>query len=100
MNQCPTLRLLDKIAEHLLGDFEVGDHPVFQWLNHSDLAWRAPQHLFGLFADRLHFTGAVVEVQQLCVSFNALASSRSLSEVFTSVAAILCSLDPSLTALF
>jgi len=61
-NQCPALmRLLDKIAKHLLGYFEVGDHPVFQWLYHSDLAWRTPQHFFGLSAHRLHFPSAVVK---------------------------------------
>lgn len=52
---------LDKIAEHLPGHFEVGDHPVFQWLYHSDLAWHTRQHVFGLSEDRLHFPGAVVE---------------------------------------
>ena len=55
------MRLLHKVAEHLLGHFEVGNHAILQRFNNSDCAGRAAEHLLGFLSDRLHFTGAVVE---------------------------------------
>ena len=52
--------LLDEIVEHLLGDFEVGDDAVLHGLDGHDVAGRAPEHLFGFFAHRFHFTGVLV----------------------------------------
>jgi hypothetical protein len=59
MNQCPALmRLLDKIAEHLLGDFEVGNNPVLITLI---LPGARPSISFASLAHRLYFPSAVVK---------------------------------------
>ena len=55
------VRLLDEVVQHLLGDFEIGDHAVFHGLDGDDVAGRAAQHLFRLFADRLHFARVLVD---------------------------------------
>jgi hypothetical protein len=34
------MRLLDEVVEHLLRDFEVGDHAVFHGLDGDDVARR------------------------------------------------------------
>ena len=44
------MHALDEIAEHLLGDIEVGDHTVLQWSNRLDVAGRAADHALGLGA--------------------------------------------------
>ena len=53
--------LLDEVAEHLLGDVEVGDHAVLERPDRLDRARRAPEHALGLDADRVHFAGARVD---------------------------------------
>jgi hypothetical protein len=55
------VRLLDEVVEHLLGDFEVGDHAVLHRLDGHDVAGRAAQHLLGLFAHGFHFAGVLVD---------------------------------------
>ncbi len=55
------VRLLDEIVEHLLGDFEVGDDAIFHGLDSHDVAGRAAQHLFGLFADGLDLARVLVD---------------------------------------
>ncbi len=62
MHECPALlRLLDEVAEHLLGHFEVGNHAIFQRSYNSDMGGRAAQHLLRFLAERLHFAGTVIE---------------------------------------
>jgi len=59
MHKRPALMcLLYKVAEHLLGHFEVSDHTVLQWFDDSDFA---AQHFSGLSANCLHLTGTVVK---------------------------------------
>ncbi len=53
--------LLDEVIEHSLGYFEVGDDAVFHRLDGDDIAGRAAEHFFRLFAHRFHFTGVFVE---------------------------------------
>ncbi len=55
------VRLLNKIIQHALGDFEVGDHAVFHGLDSHDVARRAAQHLLGFLAHRFHFAGVFIE---------------------------------------
>ncbi len=55
------VRLLNEVIQHLLGDFEIGDHAVFHGLDGDDIAGRAAQHFLGLFADSLHFSGVLVD---------------------------------------
>ncbi len=55
------VRLLDEVVQHLLGDFEVGDHAVFHGLDGDDVAGRAAQHLFGFFAHGLDFARVLVD---------------------------------------
>ena len=55
------VRLLDEVVEHLLGDFEVGDHAVLHGLDGHDVAGRAPQHLLGLLAHGFHLAGVLVD---------------------------------------
>ena len=62
VDECPALvRLLDEVVEHLLGDFEVGNHAVFHGLDNPEIAGRTAQHLLGFLADCLDFAGTVVE---------------------------------------
>ena len=42
---------LDEVAEHLLGDVEVGDHAVLQRADRLDVARGAADHALGLGAD-------------------------------------------------
>jgi hypothetical protein len=55
------VRLLDEVVQHLLGDFEVGDHAVLHGLDGHDVAGRAAQHLLGLFAHGFHLAGVLVD---------------------------------------
>ena len=57
----PVVRLLNEIVQHLLGDFEVGDHAVFHGLDGDDVAGRAAQHLFRFLAHGLHFACVLVD---------------------------------------
>lgn len=43
--------LLDEIAEHFLGDVEVGDDAVFHGADSNNAARGAAEHLLGLLAD-------------------------------------------------
>ena len=43
--------LLDEVAQHLLGDVEVGDDPISEWSNGCDVGGSAPDHPFRLHAD-------------------------------------------------
>ena len=62
MNQhLAVMRLLDEVVEHLLGDFEVGNYAIFHRLDGDDVARRAAEHLFRLFADGLNFVGVLIE---------------------------------------
>jgi len=45
------MRLLDEVAQHRLGNLEVGDDPVFHRANGHDITRGTPEHLFGLLAD-------------------------------------------------
>ena len=44
----------DEVAQHLLGDLEVGDHAVPQGSDRSDRSGRPADHPLGLGADRVH----------------------------------------------
>ena len=48
------MNLLDKMAKHRLGDFEVGDHAVFHRADGHDVAGRAAQHSFCFVTDGQH----------------------------------------------
>ena len=52
---------LDEISEHFLGYLEIRDHPVLHGPDGGDVAGCAPQHLLGLFADRLDFLRDVID---------------------------------------
>jgi hypothetical protein len=52
--------LLNKVIEHLLGDFKVSDDAVFHRFDGHDVAGRASQHLLGIFADGFHLAGVFV----------------------------------------
>ena len=55
------VHLLDEVAEHLLGDVEVGDHAVLQRPDRADRAGRAAEHALRLEPDRVHLAGALVD---------------------------------------
>ena len=48
------VHLLDEVAEHLLGDVEVGDHAVLERADRRDRAGRPAEHALRLDADRVH----------------------------------------------
>ena len=52
---------LDEVAEHLLGDVEVGDDPVLERPDGGDGARRAAQHALGVGADGEDVAGAGVD---------------------------------------
>src|ERR1700742_1892140 len=54
------VHLLDEVAQHLLGDLEVGDHPVLQRPNRRDRAGRASEHSLGLDPDGMDLAVARV----------------------------------------
>lgn len=53
--------LQDEIAEHALGDLEVGDDTVLQRAHGNDVAGGPPDHLLRLRADREDATGVRVD---------------------------------------
>jgi hypothetical protein len=55
------VHLLDEVAEHLLGDVEVGDDAVLERADRGDRARRAAEHPLRLDADRVHLAGALVD---------------------------------------
>jgi hypothetical protein len=61
MREPVLMDLLDEMAQHLLGDVEVRDHPVLQRADRADRPRRAAEHALGLEADRVHLAGALVD---------------------------------------
>ena len=55
------VHLLDEVAEHLLGDVEVGDHAVLERADRRDRPRRAAEHPLRLDADGVHLAGALVD---------------------------------------
>src|SRR5882672_11463343 len=51
------MHLLDEIAQHRLGHFEIRDDAVLHGANGLDVTWRATQHPFRLFSYRQDVTG-------------------------------------------
>ena len=52
------VRFADKVGQHGLGDFEIGDDAVFERTDGDDVAGRAAEHALGLVADREDFVRA------------------------------------------
>ena len=52
MRPAVLVHLLDEVAQHLLGDVEVGDHTVLEGPDRLDRARRAAQHPLRLEARR------------------------------------------------
>ena len=46
------MHLADKVLDHLLGNFEIGDDAVAHRADRLDVARRSPEHHFGVVADR------------------------------------------------
>ena len=61
MRKAVLVHLLDEVAEHLLGDVEVGDDAVLERPDRGDRPGRAPEHPLRLGADRVHLAGALVD---------------------------------------
>ena len=55
------VHLLDEVAQHLLGDVEVGDDAVLERPDRGDRARRAPEHALRLDPDRVHVAGALID---------------------------------------
>ena len=51
--------LATKMLDHVLGDFEVGDHAVAQGPNRPEVLGRLAEHQLGIVADRADFLHAV-----------------------------------------
>ena len=54
-------RLVDEVAQHRLGDLEVGDDAVLQRPDGDDGARRAAEHALGLDADGQHALGVLLD---------------------------------------
>jgi hypothetical protein len=50
--------LLDEVAEHGFGDFEVSDDTVFERADGDDVAGGTAEHAFGVIADGEDLIGA------------------------------------------
>ena len=61
MREPVVVHLLDEVAEHLLGDVEVGDDPVLQRPDGGDRSGRASEHALGLDPDGVDLTRALVD---------------------------------------
>ena len=61
MREAVVVHLLDEVAEHLLGDVEVGDDAVLQRPDGGDRARRAAEHALGLDPDGVDFARALVD---------------------------------------
>jgi hypothetical protein len=62
LGQVPApVHLLDEVAQHPLGDIEVGDDPVLQRPDRDDVPRRPADHPFCLDADRNDLAGIGVE---------------------------------------
>ena len=46
------MRLVDEMLDHLLGDLEVGDHPVAHRPDRAHVVGRLAHHQLGVVADR------------------------------------------------
>ena len=57
----PLVHLLDEVAEHLLGDVEVGDHAVLEGPDGEDVAGGPADHPLGLRPDRQDGPGLGVD---------------------------------------
>ena len=55
------VRLLNEVAEHALGDFEVGDDAVLHRPDGDDIARRAAEHFFRFFADGFDLAVVLVD---------------------------------------
>ena len=55
------LHLVDEVAQHRLGDVEVGDDAVLHRADGGDVAGRAAEHPLGLVADGADLAGDGVE---------------------------------------
>ena len=61
MRPAVLVHLLDEVAQHLLGDVEVGDDAVLQRPDGRDRARRATEHPLGLDADGVDLAAARVD---------------------------------------
>ena len=61
MREAVLVHLLDEVAEHLLGDVEVGDDAVLQRADGGDRPGRAAEHPLRLDADRVDLAGTLVD---------------------------------------
>ena len=57
MGQTSAMNAADELAQHLLGDLQVGDHPVAERPAGRDRRRRAADHALGLVPDREHAAG-------------------------------------------
>src|SRR5918992_1498030 len=61
VGEAVVVHLLDEVAEHLLGDVEVGDDPVLERTDGRDRAGRPAEHPLRLDADGVDLAGALVD---------------------------------------
>ena len=72
---------LDEVAEHRLGDLEVGDHAVLDRADRADVAGRASEHLLRLEADREHALAPPVLRHRILPNYRAEAEGIGLAEI-------------------
>ena len=61
MRPAVLVHLLDEVAQHLLGDVEVGDDAVLERADRGDRAGRAAEHALGLDPDGVDLPAARVD---------------------------------------
>jgi hypothetical protein len=55
------MHLFDEVAQHLLGDVEIGDHAVLERADRGDVAGGATQHPLRFDADGVHLAAVRVD---------------------------------------
>ena len=71
------VRLLNKISEHPLGDFEIGDHAVFHGLDCDHVAGRAAEHFLRFAAYSHHFATVFIDGDDgRLVDYNAFSARK------------------------
>ena len=72
--------LLNKVIQHALGHFEVGNHTILHGTDCGDVARRSAEHFLGLFADRFHLPIVLVDRNdRRFIDYDALTAGKDES---------------------
>ena len=76
MRRPPVDHLADEVAQHLLGDLEVGDHAVAQRPRGGDRGRRAADHPLRVEAHRVDFAGVDIRGDNRRLGYDDAATAH------------------------